>query len=62
LNTVTREHAGWTGRVGRLDESLLRDFLSNSRTLFYLCGPDRMIDALSGTLKSLGAAEDRIRF
>ncbi|MBI4715589.1 MAG: hypothetical protein HY760_06610 [Nitrospirae bacterium] len=62
LYTVTREHAGWTGRVGRVDESLLRDFLSNPRTLFYLCGPDRMIDALSGTLKSLGAAEDRIRF
>ena len=62
LYTVTREHAGWTGKVGRVDETLLRNFLPNASPLFYLCGPDTMIDTLSGILKSLGVPDDRIRF
>lgn len=61
LYTVTREHKGWNGRVGRVDEALLRNYAGNPKALYYLCGPDRMISDLTETLKKLGVAREAIR-
>ncbi len=66
LYTVTRGSTGqntnWTGRVGRLDESLLREQLGSPQALYYLCGPDTMIDETARLLLRLGVAEPKIRF
>jgi ferredoxin-NADP reductase len=61
LLTVTREHAGWEGRVGRLDESLFAEPLENPRSLYYLCGPDTMIRQLRTLLQGKGAAPEAVR-
>jgi ferredoxin-NADP reductase len=59
--TVTREHAGWKGRVGRLDEELFADPLQNPKSLYYLCGPDPMIRQLRSMLKDKGVAPGAVR-
>jgi ferredoxin-NADP reductase len=61
LYTVTREHVEWTGRVGRVDAALLREYQGNTAAVFYLCGPDEMIDRLRINLETLGIPQDRIR-
>ncbi len=61
LYTVTREHEGWSGRVGRVDEPLIQQYLSNPRALYYLCGPDPMILKLTGILQKLGIGIETIR-
>ena len=61
LYTVTREHEGWNGRVGRMDEAILQDYLGNPKALYYLCGPNRMIQELTETLKKMGVEGSAIR-
>lgn len=66
LYTVTRgspdQMTDWTGRIGRVDEGLLREQMGSPQALYYLCGPDTMIDETAKTLLRLGVAEPRIRF
>ena len=54
--TVTREHGGWAGRVGRVDRDLLRPHVTNPNARFYLCGPDPMIRDLRQVLEELSVA------
>ncbi|MBI3610239.1 MAG: hypothetical protein HY204_06005 [Nitrospirae bacterium] len=53
--TITRP-AGlpWSGRIGRFDEAFFRDHLGPVGTLYYLCGPDRMIKEQAQILTTLG--------
>ena len=64
LYTVTRPAtaAEWSGRVGRVDEALLREQIGSGRALYYLCGPNIMINDTAGILLRLGVDEPRIRF
>lgn len=68
LYTVTRPGSDgsggvpWTGRVGRVDEAVVREHVSRPGTLFYICGPDAMIDEMCQTLLRMGVAKDAIRF
>jgi len=61
LLTVTREHEGWTGRVGRLDEAAFGESLENPKALYYLCGPDEMIREIRKLLLDRGAAPEAVR-
>jgi ferredoxin-NADP reductase len=60
--TVTREHLGWTGRVGRIDAALIGNALKDPAALYYLCGPDPMIQDLRSLLNDAGVGPDRVRF
>ena len=54
--------AGWTQGTGRISESIMREHLPapGPDTAVFFCGPPLMIDALEGTLKSIGYAEQSI--
>lgn len=54
--------AGWTQGKGRITEEMLRKHLPapESGTAVFLCGPSMMVDALEGTLKSIGYSEPSI--
>lgn len=60
--TITRpDGTPWTGRVGRFDEAFFRDHLGPIGTLYYLCGPDRMIKEQAQILTALGVPYPLIR-
>ncbi len=47
-------------RSGRIDESYLREKISDFGQNFYLCGPPEMVEDIKESLIELGAAEDRV--
>ncbi len=50
-------------RAGRIDADLLRQHVpAATDTLFYLCGPEPMIQALRGVLMGIGVPDGQIRF
>ena len=60
--TITRpDQTPWAGRVGRFDETFFRDHLGPVGTLYYLCGPDRMIKEQAQILTALGVPYPLIR-
>jgi cytochrome-b5 reductase len=46
----------------RVDETLLREKIADFNQPFYLCGPPPMVEALTGTLRKLGANPDNVVF
>ena len=52
----------WSGRVGRIDRSLLEELVKPAGTTFYLCGPPGMPTELARVLVSVGAPIDSLRF
>ena len=54
--------AGWTQGTGRISEPIMRQHLPAPApdTAVFLCGPPLMVDALEGTLKSIGYSEQSI--
>ncbi len=63
LFTVTDPgEESWSGRVGRIDRSLLEGLLKPGGTTYYLCGPPGMPTELARELVSLGAPIDLVRF
>lgn len=62
IYTITRpDQTPWTGRIGRINEAILRDHLGPTGTLYYICGPDEMIKEGSQQLKTLGIPSPMIR-
>jgi ferredoxin-NADP reductase len=60
--TITRpDQTPWTGRLGRFDEAFFRDHIGPIGTIYYLCGPDRMIKEQSQMLTALGVPSPMIR-
>jgi len=62
--TLTRERpSGWTGRTGRVDESLLRELAwpAGQQPLAYVCGPTAFAEAVSHTLVGLGYPPQRVK-
>lgn len=53
---------GWKGRTGRISADMIReevpDYLG---TMFYICGPPAMVDAMRAVLRDLRVAEKNIR-
>lgn len=60
--TVTRDPEGWPGRMGRIQAAWLEPFVTRSRTGFFLCGPEALIEDLSRDLERMGVAPERIRW
>ncbi|HET9173990.1 MAG TPA: FAD-dependent oxidoreductase [Candidatus Saccharimonadales bacterium] len=59
---VSNRFDGTTVVTGRIDEPLLSRAIAQSdeTTTFFLCGPPRFMDSLSGTLEALGVQPDRV--
>ena len=47
-------------RHARIDGDFLRQHITNFRQYFYVCGPKKMVEEISGQLEELGAAKNRI--
>ncbi len=62
INTITKpEGTGWSGRTGRIDDSMIKEFCSDlQNTVFYICGPSGMVNALSELLKSMNLPQQNI--
>jgi ferredoxin-NADP reductase len=62
LFTTTKDSSeGWTGRTGRIDSDLLRQYVSMAEDpLIYLCGPQLMTDDLKQALMDINVRESRI--
>ncbi len=60
--TVTHPDASWHGLTGRIDPIKLHAINMPDDTLFYLCGPQGMVEDLSIMLHELGVPMSRIIF
>lgn len=57
--TVTRD-AGWPGRRGRIDSTLLKEGLPSTETICLICGPPQLVIDTSTMLRALGVDASRI--
>lgn len=62
LVTVTQFDPLWPGRIGRMDAALLKIAGMSEDTLYYLCGPQGMVEDVSAVLGNLGVPASRIIF
>jgi len=55
INTITQpEETFWKGETGRIDEAMLKRHLDNlSKYIYYIAGPDPLVDAMEKMLKGL---------
>ena len=63
LNTITRPEESketWNGLTGRIDADLIKKYINNN-TLFYICGPPGMVDAMANILKEMNISQNRIK-
>lgn len=58
--TVDRAGPDWTGPVGVVTQLFDRAPIDPLRTIAYVCGPERMMQAASRTLAGMGMLPDRI--
>lgn len=59
--TVTRDQeSSWSGRRGRIDESLLREALPSTDSHCMLCGPQPLVADTQQLLKKMGVSEEKI--
>lgn len=60
--TVSRPDPNWGGAVGRIDEQFIRAHAPLAREpLFYVAGPEAMVQATAKTLRAIGVGDGRIR-
>ncbi|MGA7178571.1 MAG: FAD-binding oxidoreductase [Thiobacillaceae bacterium] len=60
--TVTKPSKHWSGETGRIDRHKLAALNAPPNTLFYLCGPQGMVEDMSGLLRELGVPASRVIF
>lgn len=54
--------AKWNGLVGFIDEKMIRENVSDlENSIFYVCGPPVMVEAMQETLKRMEIPDERIR-
>lgn len=62
--TITRPEESdeeWSGRTGRIDEKTIRETVKDAEnSVYYVCGPPGMVDALYSLLKSMNVSEENI--
>ena len=61
-HTITGDAAGWNGRRGRIDESMIKEFCSDlQHTPFYICGPPAMVNGMFELLVKIGVPGPNIK-
>jgi ferredoxin-NADP reductase len=61
-NVLTKPESDWTGEQGKMDEALLRKYISDpDRPVFWISGPPPMVNATLGLLKQIGVKDEAIR-
>jgi predicted ferric reductase len=62
VNVLQQPPEGWPGEAGRINPRLLRRHLPKQyqRFEYFVCGPDRLMDATEEALSLLGVSPDRI--
>jgi ferredoxin-NADP reductase len=54
--------ANWSGHIGYIDASLLRQHIEDlSAPIYYVCGPRAMVAAMRQLLNEVGVSDDNIR-
>ena len=62
VNTITDNASDWSGRIGRIDDKMIREFCDDlQNTVFYACGPSAMVDAMLNLLKSMSVPQQNIK-
>lgn len=62
LSDTDRLPTDWKGRTGRLDADMIKAEVPDlTERLFYVSGPEPMVNAISETLQSIGVPERQIR-
>ncbi|MBI2546524.1 hypothetical protein HYV81_05060 [Candidatus Woesearchaeota archaeon] len=60
--TLTRVQDGWDGRKGRIDWGMINEHVTDFKnTLFFICGPDAMVNDLQKALRDNGAAIGQVK-
>ncbi len=61
VNTITEDQS-WQGRKVRVSEEMIKEFCNDlNNTLFYICGPPGMVDALSNLLKTMSVPRQNVK-
>ena len=58
--TVSRVGEGWEGRLGRIDEGLLRAAMPSRDACCLVCGPPQLVSDSTELLARLGVGRERI--
>ena len=62
VNTITENTTGWSGKTGRINESMIKEFCDDvDNAIFYICGPPGMVDGLSNLLKTMNINPQNIK-
>lgn len=62
VHTITENTTGWSGRTGRINEAMIKEFCNDLKNaLFYICGPPGMVDGLSQLLKTMNVPQQNIK-
>ena len=62
VHTITENTTGWNVITGRIDEAMIREFCNDlDNTLFYICGPPGMVDAMQGILKGMNITPQNVK-
>ncbi|MDP2390315.1 MAG: hypothetical protein Q8N52_08320, partial [Acidobacteriota bacterium] len=58
--TVSRVGEGWVGRLGRIDEGLLKAAIPSLDACCLVCGPPQLVSDSTELLLRMGVSRDRI--
>ena len=62
IHTITENATNWSGRTGRINEAMIKEFCNDfNNALFYICGPPGMVDGLSNLLKIMNVPQSNIK-
>lgn len=60
--TIDEPNAGWKGLTGLINGKMIKKEIPDYKeTVFYLCGPPGMVNALKGIIKQIEIPSDQIR-
>ena len=62
INIVTDSGSAWKGLSKRIDANIIREYSDVKNDVYYVCGPQVMVDAMVNILNSLSVSKDRIKF
>lgn len=63
LYTITeKDDSSWEGLTGFIDQKMIKENISDiANSIFYICGPPAMVEAMQQNLQILNIPEDRIK-